>query len=95
MDMDDLEIECPVCDRRVRADAPRCPYCGAEYVMSGVDELEKVAQELNGRPAPERPVAVEPLVEAATTVEAAEVVTGPDDEKGGKGLLGKLFRKWR
>lgn len=63
--------------------------------MSGVDELERVAQELNGRRAPERPVVVERPVEAATPVEAAEVVIASDGDNGGKGIFGKLFRKRR
>ena len=88
MDADIVEIECPVCDRKVKADAPRCPYCGAEYAMSGVDELEQVAPEPNGHPAPERPVVAASPAAAATTA-------CPDDEKGGMGLLGKLFRKRR
>jgi hypothetical protein len=28
MDADNVEIECPVCDQKIRADAPRCPNCG-------------------------------------------------------------------
>ncbi len=94
MDTDVVEIECPVCDRKVRADAPHCPHCGAEYDMSGVEELEKIAHELTARPAPARPVAAEHPVEAAPA-RAVEVGARPDEEKGGKGILGKLFRKWR
>lgn len=89
MDTETVEIECPVCDQKVRADAPRCPHCGAEFAMSGVDELERVAREINGVPAP-----ADLAVEASTAEVAVEIgSTEKEEEKGTKGFLGKLFRK--
>jgi len=89
MDTETEEIECPVCDQKVRADAPRCPHCGAEFAMSGVDELERVAREINGVPTP-ADLAVE-----ASTAEGAVEIGSPekDEEKETKGFFGKLFRK--
>lgn len=92
MDADTVEIECPVCDRKVRADAPRCPYCGAEYAMSGVDELEQVARELNCRTAP---VVPRPSERPAEVPAAAAVVEQEGEDDAGKGFFGKLFRKRR
>lgn len=89
MDTETVEIECPVCDQKVRADAPRCPHCGAEFAMSGVDELERVAREINGVPTP-ADLAVE-----ASTAEGAVEIGSPETEgeKETKGFFGKLFRK--
>jgi predicted amidophosphoribosyltransferase len=89
MDADNVEIECPVCDQKIRADAPRCPNCGAEFVMSGVDELEKVARDLDRHAAPEyqRPVPA-PVTGSAPAAETAKA-----EDPGEKGFLGKLFRK--
>lgn len=89
MDMEIVEIECPLCDRKIAADAPRCPHCGAEFAMSDLEDLERVAQELNGHPAPERPV------ENTAGTEAVEAATVHSEEKGGRGFLSKLFRKRR
>lgn len=47
MASDDLEVECPVCDHKISSDATRCPNCGAEFSLSGVDELERVVQEMD------------------------------------------------
>jgi hypothetical protein len=105
MVVDPVEVECPVCDKKVRADAARCPHCGAEFSMSGVDELEKVVQDLS-RPAepPSSEVAPVPIVEEAHPVPPASAVASTpepalvteqvhEDDKGGKGLFGKLFKK--
>ncbi|MBI0584227.1 MAG: hypothetical protein ISF22_08385 [Methanomassiliicoccus sp.] len=95
MELDSLEVECPVCDHKVRASDPRCPYCGAEFAMSGVDELESMVRDMNGppraEPAPE-PVAV---VAPAVAVPEEPVGEAMSEDKGGKGLFGKLFRKKR
>jgi hypothetical protein len=87
MDADSVEVECPVCDHKVRADAPRCPHCGAEFSMSGVDELEKVAREMD-RPPVEEP----PKEEAGKIVEPVQAVVA-EESKETKGLFGKLFKK--
>ncbi|MDW5562529.1 MAG: hypothetical protein SA339_04810 [Methanomassiliicoccus sp.] len=88
MEQDIVEIECPVCDQRVRADAPRCPHCGAEFAMSGVDELEKVVREIN-----------EPQVPRGTAtpgpVKGAEVTPAKAEDTENKGFFGKLFKKRR
>ena len=93
MDADDMEIECPVCDQKVRADAARCPYCGAEFAMSGVDELERVAREMNGQPLTDGP----PLEAQPPGAPGAVAVTEPsrNEDKEDKGFFGKLFRKKR
>jgi hypothetical protein len=90
MDTETVEIECPVCDQKVRADAPRCPHCGAEFAMSGVDELERVAREINGVPTP-ADLAVEASTAEEETVEIGS--TEREGEKETKGFFGKLFRK--
>lgn len=92
MDTENVEIECPVCDQKVKADAPRCPHCGAEFAMSGVDELEIVAREINGQPAPEALKAKAGPIEAHP---AAMANSEKEEDKEGRGFLGKLFRKRR
>jgi DNA-directed RNA polymerase subunit RPC12/RpoP len=92
MDTENVEIECPVCDQRIKADAPRCPHCGAEFTLSGVDELEMVAREINGRPAPENLKAKAGPIEAQPAVAAS---AEKEEDKNSKGFLGKLFRKRR
>jgi hypothetical protein len=92
MDTENVEIECPVCDQMVRADAPRCPHCGAEFAMAGIDELERVAREINDQPTPEGSAVKQVPAESP----AAVVVDDRDvDDLGGKGFFGKLFRKRR
>jgi predicted amidophosphoribosyltransferase len=86
MDADSIEVECPVCDRKVRSDAARCPHCGAEFSLSGVDELEKVAREMD------RPPVEEPKVEVVKTVEPVPVLV-EEGPKEAKGLFDKWFKK--
>jgi hypothetical protein len=90
MDTEIMEIECPVCDRKVRTDAPHCPHCGAEFVMSGIDELEKVVREINGYVVPEDGAARRSATGPAATASAGEA---NDDVRQSKGFLGRLFRK--
>lgn len=47
------EMECPNCDRRISADATRCPGCGADLSLSSLEELEEVARKISKG---ERPV---------------------------------------
>jgi hypothetical protein len=105
MVVDPVEVECPVCDKKVRADAARCPHCGAEFSMSDVDELEKVVQDLSrpeetpsleAAPAPhiDEVPPVPPVPAVASAPEPAPVTEqAHEDDKGGKGLFGKLFKK--
>ena len=94
MDGEMLEVECPVCDHKVSVDAVRCPSCNAVFSLSGVDELEKVARELNAPAAVEKPAEVRndppraegKIAEDRKTPESA-------DPKQKDGLLGKLFKK--
>jgi hypothetical protein len=87
MDKGTLEVECPVCDHLVPIDAVRCPNCNAVFSLSGVEELQKVARELNDPAAADAP-----LVEAPAPI-------APEPEKAGQkeksGLFGKLFKKKR
>jgi hypothetical protein len=43
MRYDDLIIDCPVCDKRIPASSKRCPHCGTDLSMNGLDELEQLA----------------------------------------------------
>ena len=86
MDADSIEVECPVCDRKVKSEAARCPHCGAEFSLSGVDELEKVAREMDSPPVDG------PKVEAVKAVEPVPA-TAEEEPKEAKGLFGKLFKK--
>ena len=38
--------ECPVCDKKIPLDAKTCPGCGADFSISGMEDLEAVATEL-------------------------------------------------
>jgi hypothetical protein len=51
MESESLEIECPVCDRKIPADAKECPSCGIDLSTAGMDELEEVARDISeGKP---------------------------------------------
>ncbi len=97
-----VEVECPVCDQKVPSDATRCPSCGAEFTFSGVEELQRVAQEINeARPVVEAPpvMVVPAAISTAAATEGTEAaveaqVTAEDDRPKDK-LLGKLFKKRR
>ena len=103
MNAEAVEVECPVCDHKVAGNAIRCPKCGADFSMSGVDELEKVAKEINdpdtmtvpSAPEPEDvppPSAPTPLVKAPQggTPGTATKAEAKDQKEG---LLGRLFKK--
>ncbi len=90
MASDTLEVECPVCDHKVPSDATRCPNCGAEFTFSGVEELQKVAREINDHEV-EVPVTEEIVESPALTVPPSSV----GEEKRKDGLFGKIFKKKR
>lgn len=46
-EMDDIEIECPICDRSIPAVSKKCQFCGTELSMSGLDELEELAMHVD------------------------------------------------
>jgi uncharacterized Zn finger protein (UPF0148 family) len=83
------EVECPVCDRKIAADAQRCPNCGADFSMSGFEDLEQVARDLNdpvdrkAKPADQR------------VPEASKESDTPAEGRKKEGFLGRLFRKRR
>jgi hypothetical protein len=83
------EVECPVCDRKISADAKTCTGCGADFSSSGVDELEQVARDLRN-PIISPPVTVAQPVEyeAPRPHEPQKVA----DEKKDN-LLGRFFKK--
>ena len=87
MDANSVEVECPVCDHKVTSDAAQCPHCGAEFSMSGVDELERVAREMDGPPE-----TAPPAVQVVKAAEAGQEVT-VEDPKDAKGLFGRFFKK--
>lgn len=58
MDSELLEIECPMCDRRVASNAKECPFCGADFSTAGMDELEDVARDISEGRRPSVPVTI-------------------------------------
>jgi hypothetical protein len=70
------EIECPNCDRRIPADATRCPGCGADLSLSSLEELEEVARKISNG---ERPVSPGPVAETKV-VKQEEKAVGPKPE---------------
>lgn len=44
--MDELRIECPICDHSIPATSKRCPFCSTELSTSGLDELEELAMSI-------------------------------------------------
>jgi hypothetical protein len=46
-EMDDIEIECPICDRSIPAVSKKCQFCGTALSMSGLDELEELAMHVD------------------------------------------------
>ena len=100
MSAESVEVECPVCDRKVPADSNRCPYCHADFTMSGLDELEKVAREINDPAIADAPSVdkvesapgVDPGPAHGPPVDPSEGdQAGPDNKKDG--LLGRFFKK--
>lgn len=82
MGVDNEEIECPVCDHMIGPEATVCPGCGTDFTLSGMDELDKVIQDLD-RPA--EPAEVAPLAVTAGPLEPAD--------EGKKGRLSKWLKR--
>lgn len=88
MASDNLEVECPVCDHKIPSDASRCPNCGAEFSLSGVDELERVIQEMDGPvesiqdPSPELTKGTPAVSEPPIVTEKEEVGVVDEVSKG-------------
>lgn len=93
MDRETLEVECPVCDHRIPADAVRCPNCDAVFAMSGIEELQKVAREINDPATADRPSADDSR--GPPNDGAAAGPGGAEGPKERVGLLGKLFKRKR
>ena len=93
MASDTLEDECPVCDHKVPSDATRCPNCGADFSFSGVEELQKVAREINDPEAEVKVPATEEVVDQIPAATAPPSSTGDDKHKDS--LFGKIFKKKR
>ena len=73
------EIECPNCDRRISADAIRCPGCGADLSLSSLEELEEVARKISKG---ERPGSPSPMAETkAVKQEEKAVGSKPESPK--------------
>lgn len=103
MDSESLEIECPICDRRIASNANVCPFCGADFSTAGMDELEDVARDISeGRqssvpvtmkatpePQPIAPVVASP--EQAHDERAEITAQESDRESKDKGGLRRLF----
>ncbi len=90
---DKLEVECPVCDHKVPSDATQCPNCGAEFSFSGVEELQKVAQDINVQEAEAVVTATEEVVDPVPVATSTPESAG--EEKRKDSLLGKFFKKKR
>jgi len=88
-----FEVECPVCDQKVPSDATHCPNCGAEFNFSGVEELKKVAREINDPGAGVRVPVTKEVVEQAPAAAVPSESAGEERRKDG--LFGKLFKKKR
>lgn len=62
VELDEIYIECPICDRSIPATSKTCQFCGTGLSMSGLDELEELALHVDDFypeshvPAPEAPV---------------------------------------
>ena len=110
MESKSLEIECPVCDRKMPADTKKCPSCGVDLSTAGMDELEEVARDLSeGKPEsaptlespPPQPDPTPQIPEVQTTAEPAvkKVLEepAPDVASGTKekGGLRRLFGRKR
>ncbi len=108
MEADPLEIECPICDHKMPAEARRCPSCGVDFVTSGMDELEEVAREISDGKPPTPEAAIEETSpspgngeasqNAAERGEIAENLPNPGNGENGskkekKGLKGLFGRK--
>lgn len=81
MEIQAVEIECPVCDHKISGESERCPYCGVDLSTAGMEELETVARDISeGKP-------VEPTepsqVEGRERAESAE-----GDARGAGGVAG-------
>ena len=49
MDLDELTMECPICDRNIPITSRKCPHCGTEFSTGEIDELEELAINLSKR----------------------------------------------
>lgn len=75
MELDEILIECPICDRSIPATSKKCQFCGTELSMSGLDELEELALHVDDF-YPESPlqVAVESEEELETSPDEVEKI---------------------
>ena len=71
----------------------RCPNCGAEFSFSGVEELQKVAQDINVQEAEAVVTATEEVVDPVPVATSSPESAG--EEKRKDSLLGKFFKKKR
>lgn len=46
MEQEGTEVECPNCERKIPAESKSCPACGADFTLSGMDELEALAKHM-------------------------------------------------
>jgi hypothetical protein len=76
MDSESLEIECPICDRRIASNAKVCPFCGVDFSTAGMDELEDVARDISEGRQPSVPVATKATPDAQSI---AAVVAVPEE----------------
>lgn len=105
MESESLEIECPVCDHKMPADARKCPSCGVELETAGMAELEEVARDiLEGKPEVGQEMAInvpqsvptmqmsdDPSPGNVPEVAAEESGEEPDSAAKGKGGFRRLF----
>jgi hypothetical protein len=107
MDSESLEIECPICDRRIASNANVCPFCGADFSTAGMDELEDIARDISeGRqssvpvtmkstpePQPIAPVVAAPEASPEPVHDERAEITAQesDGEPKDKGGLRRLF----
>ncbi len=84
-----------MCDHRISVDAVRCPNCNAVFSLCGVDELQKVARELNGLDATDKPSEVggDPPRAEGNTIADGHKMPETSEPKGKNSILGKLFKK--
>ncbi len=79
MELDELTIECPICDKLIPATSKRCPFCGTELSMSGLDELEELAMNIGSMDYVEPPKAPEEAVDVGLP-EVPEVIEGSGED---------------
>lgn len=93
MEIQAVEIECPVCDHKISGEAERCPYCGVDLSTAGMEELETVARDISeGKPVePTEPSSFErrERVEAAEVAATTGIVGDVTGTSGGNPSEGK------